>query len=118
MSLASKPPVHTDDVQFLFTGLRLWPDIKKTAGADYDFSKNYVKLLVSFAQNHKPTHVWGSEVQQPIEPVQPSAERHSWMQIDNELKVKPESEDFINRMKVLDEICNNDFDLCTSLHMK
>lgn len=104
-------------MQFLFSGLRIWPEVKKDS-PDFEFSQNFVKLWVSFAQNHKPTYLWGSNLETPIEPVNSTAEKHNWLQIDNELTVEPESDEFLKDMKVMDEICEHDFDLCSSLHMK
>ncbi|CAL8135220.1 unnamed protein product [Orchesella dallaii] len=118
-NVEAKPPTHGDDMQFLFNGLRLWPDIKKEM-ADYEFSTNYVKLWTSFAKTGKPSHIWGSQIEAntTILPVNATAEKHDWLLIDNELGVQTETEDFLERMRVLDEICRVDFDYCSSLNMK
>lgn len=110
---ATKYPAHGDDVQYLFNGLMLWPEISKESGADYEFSKNYVKFLTSFARDHKPTHLWGSKQKEPVKSVDPMAEKIDWIEIDNELRVEPESDEVMRRLNVLDEICRDDYKLCS-----
>ncbi|ODM92935.1 Esterase FE4, partial [Orchesella cincta] len=114
-NMDAKPPTHGDDIQFLFNGLKIWPDVKKSS-SDYEFSANFVKLWTSFAKTGKPSHIWGSQIES-IQPVNATAERHNWLLIDNELGLQTETDDFLERMRVIDEICKNDFDYCSSLNM-
>ncbi len=71
--------------------------------------------MTAFAQNHKPTHLWGSKQKEDIKPVDPTAEKMDWIEIDDELRVEPESNEVMRRLNVLDEICKNDYEMCSPI---
>lgn len=122
--LGLKYPAHGDDVQFYFKlkNFDFFPNIEKDS-PDYEFSKNVVKLLASFAQNNgRPTHTWGSKLpESKIEPMSDPNDKTKpikLLRIDNELSMESETEDYLERMNVLDEICRNDLEYCVPIVKK
>lgn len=94
---------HLDDLQYLFK-LNIkkfpYPEITKDH-SEVDLSKNLVKTLSSFAENGKPTKVWGDvKTWENIDAGKPS----KWFMIGGKNALGPLPESFTKRVELWTEL--------------